>query len=105
LWAGLFLSPAFLLFGADMLGRKVPLRLFWSVELLWLAGSVLLVVSGIGSRRKAGLPWWQFWTAAPSSAPDPADLGDRADSPGMVFVRDAAALIERINTAKFSTTT
>jgi DivIVA domain-containing protein len=110
-WTWLLLSPLYVSIGFDLLGHAGPGWLRWPLGLLCIAAltfQVTPVIAGIVSRRKAGLPWWRFWTAAPSAAADSPGPGYPQGSPeassGPVVVPDAAALIERIRTARFSTT-
>jgi DivIVA domain-containing protein len=106
-WTWLLLSPLYVSIGFDLLGHAGPGWLRWPLGLLCIAAltfQVTPVIAGIVSRRKAGLPWWRFWTAAPSAAADSPGLDNPEDTLGPVVVPDAAALIELIRTARFSTT-
>jgi DivIVA domain-containing protein len=107
-WSWLFLSPVLFSGGSGLLGHDGPNWLRGPVGLLCVASLAFLVMPGIVSRRKAGLPWWGFWTAVPAAAADSAGPGYPEGSPeassGPVVVPDAAALNERIRTARFSTT-
>jgi DivIVA domain-containing protein len=99
-WAKLLLSPVWFIIGAELIGHPGPGWLRWLLLPLAAAATAFLCAPGIMSRRKAGLPWWRFWTDGPSSA----TLGSPEDSPETVAVPDAETLIHRISNAQFSTT-
>lgn len=94
-WCWLLLSLVYLIGGLNLLGHAGPRWLLWTEVVLSTSGLAFILMPGIVSRRKAGLPWWHLWTAAPSSAAGSADLG----SPRPVVVPDVMALIERITAA------
>src|ERR1700677_2636823 len=83
-WSTLLLYLAVLSFWSLILGHLGHLGHDWLPGSLLLVCAVTLVlqwVPGIVSRRKAGLPWWQFWPGGPSSAAGSAGLGNPEDSP------------------------
>lgn len=107
-WVWLLLSPLYLSLSLALLGHPGPGWLRWPLGMLSLTALAFLVIPGIVSRRKVGLPWWWFWTTAKSSAVGSADPGNPEsspeDDPGPVVVPDAPALIDRIRTVRFNTT-
>jgi DivIVA domain-containing protein len=98
-WANLLLGVGWLIVGLSLLGHPVPPWLRWLLLPAAVAALALPLAPGIASRRNAGLPWWRFWAAVPSTA----DSGAREGSQETVIVPDAKTLIERIRTATFST--
>jgi DivIVA domain-containing protein len=103
-WSSLFLSPVLFIAGSGLLGHDGPNWLRGFVVALAVVALELMVVPGIVSRRKAGLPWWRFWASVTTPADGSAGLGNPEGALGPVVVPDPAALIERIRTARFSTT-
>jgi DivIVA domain-containing protein len=101
-WAWLLLIPVYFSLGLDLLGHPGPRWLGGFVVALAVVALELMVVPGIVSRRKAGLPWWRFWASVTTPADGSAGLGNPEGALGPVVAPDPAALIERIRTARFS---
>jgi DivIVA domain-containing protein len=107
-WSGLYLSVVFLADGVFILRHGHPAWLQWSLGAFGVAGLVWLTISGIVSRRRAGVPWWRFWhviTHRPAAGG--VGLGDESYlGPGAAGTLDAgtSGLIERIKHVTFSTT-
>jgi DivIVA domain-containing protein len=110
------LSLVFLANGVLWLRNADRAVLDWIFVPLGIAWLMSLVVPGIVSRRRAGVPWWRFGRVMlpPSVAgfTGPGDDGCRlpgpagTPGPGPAMVPDAriSGLIERIKDARFSTT-
>jgi DivIVA domain-containing protein len=104
-WFRLLLSPVLVWVGLILLGHDGPRWLGWPMLALCAPALALRdTIPWMVSRKKAGLPWWRFWNAAPSADAGSANPDSPAGNLGPVDVPDAAALIERIRAATFSTT-
>jgi hypothetical protein len=68
---------------------------------VFITALAFLVVPGIVSRRRGGVPWWRFWVRV--SPPPSAAEATTGPGPAITLNAKTSGLIERIEKARFST--